>query len=57
MLADGREIGVRIVKVDPSLAATIAVTGQLWVVGMPTSRTVIVGVPGYPVTGKARLAQ
>ena len=57
MLADGREIGVRIVKVDPSLAANIAVTGQLWVVGMPKSRTVTIGVPGYPVTGKARLAQ
>ena len=58
MLADGREIGVRIVKVDPSMAANIAVTGQLWVAGMPQpGRTAVIGVPGYPVTGKARLAQ
>lgn len=55
MLADGREIGVRIVKADPSMVANIVTTGQLWVVGMPSCGTVIIGVPGYPVTGKARL--
>lgn len=55
MLADGRVIGVRIPKVDPSTAANIVMTGQLWVVGMPAGRSVVIGVPGYPVTGKARL--
>ncbi len=53
-LADGREVGVRLAKVDPSMAANIAVTGQLWVVGMPKGGLVRVGVPGYPVTGVAR---
>lgn len=53
-LADGREVGVRLAKVDPSMAANIAVTGQLWVVGMPKGGLARVGVPGYPVTGLAR---
>ncbi|MCR6486308.1 hypothetical protein M8542_26120 [Amycolatopsis sp. OK19-0408] len=55
MLADGTVVGFRLPKADPSMAANIAATGRLWIVGVPRPGSVKTGVPGYPVLGTVRL--
>jgi hypothetical protein len=56
MLADGREVAFRMPKVDVSLAANVAATGQLWIAGQPRlGKTLKAGVPGYPLLGRVRL--
>ncbi|MEC3980431.1 hypothetical protein [Amycolatopsis sp. H20-H5] len=58
MLADGREITFQLLYVDPSLAANVAVTGQLWIAGAPRPGKVgRAAVPGYPVIGNARFGK
>jgi hypothetical protein len=52
MLADGRIVGFRMHKADPSMAANVAATGRLWIAGVPRpGRAMKTGVPGYPVLG------
>ncbi|WP_410575103.1 hypothetical protein [Amycolatopsis sp. cmx-4-61] len=52
---DGRQTRFRLVA-DVSLAANVATTGQLWLLGYPRpGKPAKAGVPGYPCTGSFRL--
>ncbi|SFG64832.1 hypothetical protein SAMN04489731_10123 [Amycolatopsis regifaucium] len=58
VLPDGREVSVRAGGSDPSLAANIAVTGQLWVLGVPVAgKTTKAGVPGHAVFGPVKFGR
>ncbi|WP_254896591.1 hypothetical protein [Amycolatopsis sp. Hca4] len=51
---DGRQTRFRLVA-DISLAANVAVTGQLWLMGWPPpGKPAKAGVPGYPCLGSFR---
>jgi hypothetical protein len=53
---DGRQTRFRLVA-DVSLAANVAATGQLWLLGYPRpGKPAKAGVPGYPCVGSFRLA-
>ncbi|WP_410593968.1 hypothetical protein [Amycolatopsis sp. lyj-23] len=53
---DGRQTRFRLLA-DVSLAANVATTGQLWLLGYPQpGKPAKAGVPGYPCTGSFRLA-
>lgn len=53
---DGRQTRFRLVA-DVSLAANVATTGQLWLLGYPRpGKPAKAGVPGYPCVGSFRLA-
>jgi len=52
---DGRQTRFRLVA-DVSLAANLAATGQLWLLGYPRpGKPAKAGVPGYPCVGSFRL--
>ncbi|MEU8415437.1 hypothetical protein AB0C24_21840 [Amycolatopsis japonica] len=58
VLPDGREVTVQAGGSDPSLAANIAATGRLWVLGVPSAgKTAKAGVPGCAVFGPVRFGQ
>jgi hypothetical protein len=53
---DGRQTRFRLIA-DVSLAANVAATGQLWLLGYPhPGKRAKAGVPGYPCAGSFRLA-
>ncbi|MGW3964154.1 hypothetical protein ACWED2_30370 [Amycolatopsis sp. NPDC005003] len=53
---DGRQTRFRLVA-DVSMAANVAATGQLWLLGQPRpGKPTKAGVPGYPCVGSFRLA-
>ncbi|WP_329048577.1 hypothetical protein OG738_39000 [Amycolatopsis sp. NBC_01488] len=53
---DGRQTRFRLVA-DISLAANVATTGQLWLLGYPRpGKPTKAGLPGYPYAGSFRLA-
>ncbi|MFC3449373.1 hypothetical protein [Amycolatopsis speibonae] len=55
VLPDGREVTVRAGGSDPSLAAGIAATGRLWVLGVPRAgKAAKAGVPGHAVFGPVK---
>ncbi|OXM43767.1 hypothetical protein CFP75_37145 [Amycolatopsis alba DSM 44262] len=57
VLPDGREVTVRAGGSDPSLAAGIAATGRLWVLGMPVAgKAAKAGVPGHAVFGPVKFS-
>ncbi|WP_037315587.1 hypothetical protein [Amycolatopsis orientalis] len=58
VLPDGREVSVRAGGSDPSLAANIAATGRLWVLGVPVAGKVAkAGVPGHAVFGPVKFGR
>jgi len=58
VLPDGREVVVRAGGSDLSLAANIAATGRLWVLGVPMAgRTAKAGVPGHAVFGPVKFGR
>ncbi|MFJ8914518.1 hypothetical protein [Amycolatopsis sp. NPDC102389] len=58
VLPDGREVTVQAGGSDPSLAANIAATGRLWVLGVPAAgKTAKAGVPGHAVFGPVRFGR
>ncbi|ONF65169.1 hypothetical protein [Amycolatopsis keratiniphila] len=58
VLPGGREVTVTAGGSDPSLAANIAATGRLWVLGEPAAgKTAQAGVPGYAVFGPVRFGR
>ncbi|WP_340685956.1 hypothetical protein LCL61_06190 [Amycolatopsis coloradensis] len=58
VLPDGREVTVTAGGSDPSLAANIAATGRLWVLGVPAAgKTAKAGVPGHAVFGPVRFGR
>ncbi|WET79820.1 hypothetical protein P3102_00740 [Amycolatopsis sp. QT-25] len=58
VLPDGREVTVQAGGSDPSLAANIAATGRLWVIGVPSAgKTAKAGVPGHAVFGPVRFGR
>lgn len=58
VLPDGREVTVRAGGSDPSLAAGIAATGRLWVLGVPVAgKTAKAGVPGHAVFGPVKFGR
>ncbi|MFD6065592.1 MULTISPECIES: hypothetical protein [Amycolatopsis] len=58
VLPDGREVTVTAGGSDQSLAANIAATGRLWVLGVPAAgRTAKAGVPGHAVFGPVRFGR
>ncbi|MEU3764347.1 hypothetical protein AB0E55_04745 [Amycolatopsis keratiniphila] len=58
VLPGGREVTVTAGGSDPSLAANIAATGRLWVLGEPAAgKTARAGVPGYAVFGPVRFGR
>lgn len=58
VLPDGREVTVRAGGSDPSLAAGIAATGRLWVLGVPVAgKTAKAGVPGHAVSGPVKFGR
>ncbi|MEV6897943.1 hypothetical protein [Amycolatopsis sp. NPDC051372] len=54
-LPDGRTIHIRLPKAQPSLALNVHASRTLWTFGPAKPGRVRVGVPGYPVSGEARL--
>ncbi|MBV9846521.1 MAG: hypothetical protein JOZ47_15845 [Kutzneria sp.] len=57
-LPDGTTAGVHLSTADISLVADIQAGQTLWVAGWPrTESTMAVGVPGYPIVGRARLSR
>ncbi len=55
VLPDGRQVTVRAGGTDPSLAANIAATGRLWVLGVPVAgKAAKAGVPGHAVFGPVK---
>ncbi|EME59983.1 hypothetical protein H074_13187 [Amycolatopsis decaplanina DSM 44594] len=55
VLPDGREVTVQAGGSDPSLAANIAATGRLWVLGVPVAgKMAKAGVPGHAVFGPVK---
>ncbi len=55
VLPDGRQITVSAGGSDQSLAANIAATGRLWVLGVPVAgKTAKAGVPGHAVFGPVK---
>ncbi|MEV6905401.1 hypothetical protein [Amycolatopsis sp. NPDC051071] len=55
VLPDGRQVTVRAGGSDPSLAANIAATGRLWVLGVPVGgKAAKAGVPGHAVFGPVK---
>ncbi|RSN58737.1 hypothetical protein DMH01_22175 [Amycolatopsis sp. WAC 04182] len=58
VLPDGREVTVQAGGSDPSLAANIAATGRLWVLGVPAAgKAAKAGVPGHAVFGPVRFGR
>ncbi|MFE6609755.1 hypothetical protein [Amycolatopsis sp. NPDC057786] len=58
VLPGGREVTVTAGGSDPSLAANIAATGRLWVLGVPAAgKTAKAGVPGHAVFGPVRFGR
>ncbi|MFK0249413.1 hypothetical protein ACIQUM_32345 [Amycolatopsis azurea] len=58
VLPDGREVVVRAGGSDLSLAANIAATGRLWVLGVPMAgKTAKAGVPGHAVSGPVKFGR
>ncbi|UMP02676.1 hypothetical protein [Amycolatopsis sp. EV170708-02-1] len=58
VLPDGREVTVQAGGSDPSLAANIAATGRLWVLGVPSAGKVAkAGVPGHAVFGQVKFGR
>ncbi|GAB3705034.1 hypothetical protein GCM10027598_05750 [Amycolatopsis oliviviridis] len=58
VLPDGREVTVRAGGSDLSLAANIAATGRLWVLGVPMAgKTAKAGVPGHAVFGPVKFGR
>ncbi|WP_221471205.1 hypothetical protein [Amycolatopsis umgeniensis] len=58
VLPDGRQVTVRAGGSDPSLAAGIAATGRLWVLGVPVAgKTAKAGVPGHAVFGPVKFGR
>ncbi|MFI9449359.1 hypothetical protein [Amycolatopsis sp. NPDC052450] len=55
VLPGGREVTVQAAGSDPSLAANIAATGRLWVLGVPVAgKMAKAGVPGHAVFGQVK---
>ncbi len=58
VLPDGRQVTVTAGGSDPSLAANIAATGRLWVLGVPVAgKAAKAGVPGHAVFGPVRFGR
>ncbi len=58
VLPDGRQVTVRAGGSDPSLAAGIAATGRLWVLGVPVAgKAAKAGVPGHAVFGPVKFGR
>lgn len=58
MLPDGREVTLRAGGSDHALAANIAATGRLWVLGVPVAgKAALAGVPGHAVFGPVRFGR
>jgi hypothetical protein len=58
LLPDGREVTVRLQKVNVNLLANVRDTGRLWVLGTPKAGyPARIGLPGYPLLGTAKLGK
>lgn len=58
VLPDGREVTMQAGGSDQSLAANIAATGRLWVLGVPAAgKTAKAGVPGHAVFGPVKFGR
>jgi hypothetical protein len=58
LLPDGREVAVKLQKVNINLLANVRDTGRLWVLGSPEAgRSAKIGLPGYPLLGTAKLGK
>jgi hypothetical protein len=58
LLPDGREVTVKLQKVNVNLLANVRDTGRLWVLGTPEAgRPARIGLPGYPLLGTAKLGK
>jgi hypothetical protein len=58
LLPDGREVTVKLQKVNVNLLANVRDTGRLWVLGTPEAgRPAKIGLPGYPLLGTAKLGK
>ncbi|TVT48119.1 hypothetical protein FNH05_18130 [Amycolatopsis rhizosphaerae] len=52
---DGTQTPVQLLNVTINLAMAAYLSGQLWVIGAPGRGDLLIGLPGYPMLGSARL--
>ncbi|WAL66452.1 hypothetical protein ORV05_01105 [Amycolatopsis cynarae] len=57
LLPDGKQRKARLFMTTVDLAAAAYLSGQLWVIGAPQQGNLLIGLPGFPGTGLAKLGR